>query len=354
MLMSNATETVAQSYMPEASPQAAAASASAPDAPSVEPVDSVSLSAAAQQALASPKIGVPDNTPPALAKALQAVNDDSGRTSVKDQLSAYDLLTEYASASTAADPAQDPVLQSFQASPFAKHVHQVQTLMDTPVFSHDVGRALLDRLNRLTPDDQQIALHDQNQLNPGAFASVDSLKANDQARSAVQKVTDKIFAKFGGDDLTKLSDPRIAHKPAFQAFLTLVSANPASDGWTAEATKVLSDIAKTLDLTLDDPRQKDAAHALETLNAPRPVTAGQASALRTFKRIHDDLQKARDAEAAKRAGQPRHTERRPRPRPSKRPTTPPPPTSRPPPTRRSSWRSRRLGRRSTPTPDGLP
>ena len=42
------------------------------------------------------------------------------------------------------------------------------------------------------------------------------------------------------------------------------------------------------------------------------MTAGQASALRTFKRIHDDLQKARDAEAAKRAGQPRHTEKAPK------------------------------------------
>ena len=141
---------------------------------------------------------------------------------------------------------------------------------------------------------------------------MDSLKANDQTRSAVQAVTDKIFAKFGGDDLTKVTDPRIANKPAFQAFMTLVSADPTSDGWTAEANKVLSDISRTLDLTPDDPRQKDAAQALATLKAPPPVTAGQATAFRTFKRVQDDMQKTRDAVAAKRTGQPAPTDKGPK------------------------------------------
>jgi hypothetical protein len=188
-------------------------------------------------------------------------------------------------------------------------VAQVTALMNIPVLSADPGAELLDRLNRLTSDDQQIALHAKNQTVPGAFASVDSLKANDTARSAVAQVTQKIFAKFGGDDLTKLTDPRLVNNPAFQEFLTLVSGNPESDTWTAQANKVLSDIAKSLDLTPDDPHAKDAAQALANLKAPAPVTAGQAMAMKTFKQVQSDLQKARDDLAAKRAGKPAKTDK---------------------------------------------
>ena len=41
-----------------------------------------------------------------------------------DQLAAYGVLTSYATTST--DPNHDPVLQSFDASSFAKHVYRVQ------------------------------------------------------------------------------------------------------------------------------------------------------------------------------------------------------------------------------------
>jgi hypothetical protein len=240
----------------------------------------------------------------AMMTALIDVDDDSGRTPVKDQLAAFDLLTAYGADSADAGPARTAVLQNFNASPFAKRVAQVNSLMDSPIFAADVGGTLLDRINRLTPDDQQIAFHEQDQASPGAFASLDSLKANDTARSAITAITQKIFAKFGGDDLTKLTDPRLVNNPAFQELLTLTSENPESDGWTAQANQVLSDIAKGLDLVPDDPHAADAAKALATLKAPPPVDAGTATAMKTFKHIGDQLQQVRDDNAAKLTGQP--------------------------------------------------
>ena len=317
MLVTNTTDTIAQSLT-----QDSARSNAAPvddGAPGVDasapPTDSVSLSAAAQQVLAdgtaAPTDSSSDTAPvtsnPTLAAALKAVNDDSGRTSVQDQLAAYDTLSAYEANGTDDSPERDAVLQSFDASPFAKHVAQVNDLVNGPVFTADVGGALLDRINRLTPDDQQIAFHLQDQQTPDAFMSLDSLKANDAARSAVAQITQKIFKKFGGDDLTTLTDPRPTTNAAFQAFLTLTSEDPQSDGWTAEANKVLGDLQKTLDLVPDDPHAKDAAQAIATLKAPRPITVGQAAALKGFKHIQDQLQKARDDAAAKQAGQPQKT-----------------------------------------------
>ncbi|HZZ69303.1 MAG TPA: hypothetical protein VFE18_14105 [Phenylobacterium sp.] len=240
----------------------------------------------------------------AMMTALIDVDDDSGRTPVKDQLAAFDLLTAYGANSTDAGPARAAVLQNFNASPFAKQVAQVDSLMNSPIFAADVGGTLLDRIDRLTPDDQQIAFHEQDQTTPGAFASLNSLKANDTARSAITQVTQKIFAKFGGDDLTKLTDPRLVNNPAFQELLTLTSEDPESDGWTAQANQVLSDIAKGLDLVPDDPHATDAAKALATLKAPPPVDAGTAMAMKTFKHIGDQLQQVRDDNAPKLTGQP--------------------------------------------------
>jgi hypothetical protein len=250
------------------------------------------------QSGAAPPSGV------AMMTALIDVDDDSGRTPVKDQLAAFDLLTSYDANSTNAGPARTAVLQNFNASPFAKRVAQVNSLMDSPIFAADVGGTLLDRIDRLTPDDQQIAFHEQDQTTPGAFASLNSLKANDSARSAITAITQKIFAKFGGDDLTKLSDPTLVNNPAFQELLTLTSENPESDGWTTQANQVLSDIAKGLDLVPDDPHAADAAKALATLKAPPPVDAGTAMAMKTFKHIGDQLQQVRDDNAAKLTGQP--------------------------------------------------
>jgi hypothetical protein len=241
-----------------------------------------------------------------LMAALVTVNDDSGRMAVKDQLAAYDLLTGYASSSKDRGPARDAVLKSFQGSPFATHVASVEAQMNSPVLSADVGRTLLDRINRLSPDDQQIAFHGVSQAKPGAFATLDSLKANDQARSDILKVTNKIFAKFGGDDLTKITDPRLTRNPAFQALLDLMKDDPASDGWTVRARQVLSDLAKSLDLTPDDPKAAERAKALATLKAPPPVEAGQAMAFKAMKQITDNLQKARDDRTADATGRP-HT-----------------------------------------------
>jgi hypothetical protein len=238
-----------------------------------------------------------------LMAALATVNDDSGRMPVKDQLAAYDLLTSYANTSQDRGPARDAVLKSFQASPFAAHVASVEAQMNSPVLSADVGQTLLDRINRLSPDDQQIAFHGQSQAKPGAFASLDSLKANDQARSDILKVTNKIFAKFGGDDLSKITDPRLTKTPAFQALLDLMKQDPSSDSWTAQAKKVLADLAK-LDLTPDDPKAAERAKALATLKAPPPVEAGQAMAFKAMKQITDNLQKARDDRADQVAGRP--------------------------------------------------
>jgi hypothetical protein len=260
----------------------------------------------------STSAGAAPPTGAALMSALMAVNDDSGRADVQTQLAAYDLLTGYAANGADKGPARDAVLQSFQASPFAKHVAQVSALMSIPVLAADQGAELLARLNGLTPDDQQIALHQQNQAQPGVFASIDSLKANDTARSQVTQVIQKIFAKFGGDDLTKLTDPRLVKNPAFQELLTLTSENPASDGWTTQASKVLMDIAKSLDLVPDDPHAADAAQALANLKAPAPVTAGQAAAMKTFKQVQTGLQKARDDLAAKRTGKPAKTDKTPK------------------------------------------
>jgi hypothetical protein len=239
-----------------------------------------------------------------LMAALATVNDDSGRMAVKDQLAAYDLLTSYAAASKDRGPARDAVLKSFQASPFAARVASVDAMMNSPIVTADVGRTLLDRINRLSPDDQQIAFHNQSLAKPGAFASLDSLKANDQARSDIKKVTDKIFAKFGGDDLTRITDPRLTKNPAFQALLDLMKQDPASDGWTAQAKQVLADLAKSLDLTPDDPKAEERAKALATLKAPPPVNAGQAMAFKSMKQITDNLQKTRDDRAAEATGRP--------------------------------------------------
>ena len=55
------------------------------------------------------------------------------------------------------------------------------------------------------------------------------------------------------------------------------------------------------------PPSNPAAQAVANLKAPRPITVGQAAALKGFKHIQDQLQKARDDATAKQAGQPQKT-----------------------------------------------
>ena len=288
----------AEAPAPPALPPAKAPAAPTDPTASASVTDSVSLSPAAQAILAAPNGA-------GLTAALAAVNDESGRTALTQQLAAYDLLTTYANAKAEPSAARDAVLKSFQASAFAAHVASVSAQINSPILSADVGQANLDRLNRLTPDDQQIAFHLQSLAKPGAFASLDALKANDRTRSDVQKVIGRIFAKFGGDDLTKLTDPRLTKNAAFQALLNLMKDDPESDGWTVKAKQVVSDLAKSLDLVPDDPKAKAMADAVKTLKAPPPITVEQAMAFKALKRVTDDLQKARDDQAADATGRPR-------------------------------------------------
>ncbi len=216
-------------------PAAPTASADAPASAS-DPVDTVTLSPEAQQALAAkaaPK-GPPSQTDTAAAAA--ALNDTSGQTSLDDQLKAYALLAQAVAkgqvisgrylASTSdgsAAAASGGVVTADAAaaligSAFAQHADAVAATVDQakdpgPLTAGDVRAAALERglaaFDRLTAADQQVYLAVQNAqaaLSGGPqIASVDAYRASQQAAAAAARADTAPPA--GGSSATNTTAP---------------------------------------------------------------------------------------------------------------------------------------------------
>lgn len=215
-----------------------------------------------------------------LGAAVAAVNDTSGKTSLTDQISAYQTLSEYMMFSTDYGPAMSAVWKAAGASPFFAYASKLQDTMAAGLMSPglDAAKIQLKRLNTLSTADQQIYFGTNNIDGDGAprFASVENLKVNYSARSAVQTLEAKLQTKYGVDDLSQITDTTLTKSQGFQGLLGLFSSSDwMYDSWTQKAQQVLEDF-KSIDVSLSSHETSTAAQALKTLTsaaaAPNPLT----------------------------------------------------------------------------------
>ena len=75
-----------------------------------------------------------------LATALAAINDTSGKTSLTDQLSAYQTLSEYMMFSADYGPARSAVYKAASASPLFAYASKLQDTMAAGLMSPGLGR----------------------------------------------------------------------------------------------------------------------------------------------------------------------------------------------------------------------
>jgi hypothetical protein len=198
------------------SPPLTAPSASSAGAP----VDTVTLSQAAQQSLATGTVAAPDNSsqPDAVTQAIATLNDTSGTVSVTDQLQAYRLLAQFVQGPQYSEfvanfvpgeaaPQNDYTAAKGNAivalidSPFGQHVQQVLNQInglkqsDTSLDGNETAASIdtfLAAFNALSPTDQQIyvgAVNLSNQLVYGVslVATPADYVANQQAQADVDR-----------------------------------------------------------------------------------------------------------------------------------------------------------------------
>jgi hypothetical protein len=187
------------------SPQAQQALASAAQATGVS--EAAAASGPAPATAGSATTAPPAWTSDAVAKALAALNDTSGKTSAADRTSAYALLAKTVANPSNFDPSKAAnanaveVATAFATSAFAQHV---QSLMaQTGVYgSNEDSQAVqrqLDAFNGLSAADQQTVVAATNlmgELSNGTtpYASVASYVANRQAMINIDRAAEAAFA----------------------------------------------------------------------------------------------------------------------------------------------------------------
>ncbi len=178
-----------------------AAGSSAPAAAGLAaaPVDSVTLSPAAQQSLSAAAVAPPDasSQPEAVTQAIAALNSTDGSVSVADQLKAYDLTINFVKgpnvgSSNVFDPSKADAMVALLDSPFAQNVQQVLNQVNAPKelyanFTNgnqpaDALDSSLATFNALSASDQQIYVSEGT-----SFGSADDYRANQAAQANVDR-----------------------------------------------------------------------------------------------------------------------------------------------------------------------
>jgi hypothetical protein len=163
------------------------------------PVDTVTISSAAQQSFASAAVAPPDGSsqPDAVTQAISFLNTTDGSVSVDDQLQAYDLTVNFVKgplpgSSNVFDPSKTGAMVALLDSPFSQHVQQVLNQVNAPkelYASFTDGNQPADALdsslatfNALSATDQQIYISEGT-----SFGSADDYRANQAASADVDR-----------------------------------------------------------------------------------------------------------------------------------------------------------------------
>ncbi len=181
-----------------------------------------------------------------LGADLAAINDASGKTSLNDRLAAFQTLSDYLRFSSDYGPARTALSKALSASPFSAYAAKLQDTIagGLALPGKDAASDALSRLNALSANDQQAYFSISNVDNNGAqrFASLDNLKANYAARSAVQSLENSLLTRYGVDSLTQITDPSLTKTSGFRGLLRLFSSSDWQyDAWTQNAQRVLAD-----------------------------------------------------------------------------------------------------------------
>lgn len=221
--ISTSTVTVPTPSFPPPAPQPAPQGAAAPAAAD-DPVDTVTLSAEAQQVLDGQAVPPPQSpalpaapSPPSqdqITAAVAALNDTSGKASLDDQLKAYAMLSNLVAKGQVLfdnrlPPANPPPAgmikasdaQALLASPFSQHLNQVVAQVDASKApgvndnGYDLANVIdkgLATFDALSADDQQTYVAAKNVYNDlvsqqAPIASVADYRANQQAQANVDR-----------------------------------------------------------------------------------------------------------------------------------------------------------------------
>lgn len=264
---------------------------------------------------AKPPTGYSPPDVKALAHALAQVDDTSGGVLAKDQVAALDLLNNYAAAGAGA--AGQAVAINAQASPFAAHEAQTQTLVEKYLNPNaDPYPQMLDNLNKLSPEDQATYFSTKSKGPGGAvlFASLGSLKDNLTARESMLTLYNTVTQAYGVSDLTQLKTLAQKNNPALQKLESLFRADQGNDNWTAQVQDFLSHTTMA-DLGLapvGDNGDPNMEKAMETLKAVLSDAKDFATAIKNgkvqkwqpiteAKKATDKVQQAKDPLAAAKA-----------------------------------------------------
>lgn len=284
---------------------------------SSDTADSVSVSAQAQAASAqtastgtstAPSPSLQTWSSPAVADALAALNDTSGKTSVDAQISAFNLMTQMVSDGSNFDPANAnnanaaDIATAFQTSTFAEHAQALADQMfaynnQTGTSASEASQRKLDYFNTLSSDDQKTVLATMRVAATAlgqqpVYASVDSYKAGMQATVDVDRAVEAAYANpayqagmaanMPGANVDANTAKRMALQTQAQAagdsatlaLLSLVQSNLRGDAFTAAANGYFTEYGPP-------PAATDAQQAEDAAPAPiAPVTKIDATAIR--------------------------------------------------------------------------
>jgi hypothetical protein len=308
----------------------------APDAPSSDPVDTVTLSALAQQVLDGQATAPPIATAPAapavsgptqdqITAAVAALNDTTGKTSVGDQLNAYALLTNVLAKGqvlldTRLPPATPPPggmisesdAQAALTSAFSQRLNQVVATVDSqrdPAVKDDgtdpttFTGAAAAAFNALSADDQQIYVAakslskslgapDDPAAKPPAGYSPPDVKALTDALAKVDDTSGGVMAK---DQVTALNLLRgyaaAGAGPAGQA----VAMNAAASPFAAHEAQTQTLVEKYLNPNADPyPQMLDNLNKLSpedqaTYFSTKSKDAGGAVLFASLDSLKDNL-----------------------------------------------------------------
>jgi hypothetical protein len=202
----------------------------------------------------------------AVAKALAALNDTTGKTAVADQLASYKLVHGLVGGARNYDSADERaaagvLTAAFTKSPYAQHVQEVFASINDRLrqteylqWTPDSLQDALDAFNALSADDQQTFIGARNVENAwNGIASVESYRANQISMIGVMRKQSNLYADvadmippnhpvpgfWSGDEKSYrmgavLNLARRAEDRETLQFLPLTSM-VVSDRWTAEA-----------------------------------------------------------------------------------------------------------------------
>jgi hypothetical protein len=176
---------------------------------------------------------------------LATLNDSSGASSLTDKLQAYKAFTGGALFNAASyGPLRTALVTAGWQSSFTNRVQADAIAYQGKLFADGtpgavIEQAHLNNLNNLSADDQQIVFSQQGPN--AAFASLDSFKANGQAKIGIDNLIEQLYSKYNVNHYSKITDGALTGTAAFKQLVQLIqNPNEQTDAWTAQAQNVLN------------------------------------------------------------------------------------------------------------------